>query len=758
MVGVSMAELSDADLLIEIRERYDACVDFWARAREQRRIDMRYVSGDPWDPADRMARQKAGRPCLALDELGQYFSQSIGDVRANPKAIKFSPAGNGANDDSAEFYENKIREIQYRSKAQDAYICAFENMLHGSYGYVRVTTEPADDRSFDLDIRIDPVPNPDMVYIDPSSTRPDASDAGHAFIFERPTRDEFKRKWPSAKITDFGSDASVTAPSWVVGDRITVAEYWVVRHKRRRMLLLEPVAQTAAPLAPARLGAVGGPGTPTQAPVPPALPQPTPQPEQVFEDEAGDIDPARILRERWVNVPYVKQYVTNGLEILDRADWPGSKIPIAACYGKILYADLGAGPERIIQSMTRLGRDPYMGYCFYRTCEIENVGMTTKNPYWAYDGQLTPEQMTAIGRSMHEPVAVLLAKPTTEGTGSQILPLPQRSMNAPDIQALSVGAEEMRRAIQAAMGGSPLPTSAQRRNEKSGTALRQIEQAGQRGTFHFLDSYNSMIEHVGVIIEDLLDKVIDNARDTAIRLPNDESKIVRVNDPNAKEFVSTKGKHLVTVGTGPNHDSEREAASEFADTLAGISPQIFMALGPQLVKLKNLGPIGDEIADTLEKMQPPELRPQKEGEGPDPKAVMAQAAQMQQQMAQMGQALEQAQKQIQSEAAKQQATIEKARIDAEVAIKIQAMRDATSISVAHINAAAKGASLEAHAMEEAQALGHAAEQADNERAHAVGMAAMQHDHGLESAQMQQQAMAQAQQEPGEPSMEADAEM
>src|SRR5678816_1239884 len=100
----------------------------------------------------------------------------------------------------------------------------------------------------------------------------------------------------------------------------------------------------------------------------------------------------------------------------------------------------------------------------------------------------------------------------------QLAEFPQRNPFEPAIQALEVGAEAARRAIQAAMGVTFLPTQAQRHNEKSGVALKQIESSGQKGSFHFVDHYEAMIQEIGVKVEDLMDKILDNARDTGCLL------------------------------------------------------------------------------------------------------------------------------------------------------------------------------------------------------------------------------------------------
>lgn len=125
-----MAAATSDSQVVEIRERYDYDLNEWRPIRDEAKKDMRFVAGDPWEPGERKAREEAKRPCLAPDELNQYFNQAINDIRANPRAAKFTPQGNGATDETAEFYANKWREIEYRSKSPIVYTPAFENAIH----------------------------------------------------------------------------------------------------------------------------------------------------------------------------------------------------------------------------------------------------------------------------------------------------------------------------------------------------------------------------------------------------------------------------------------------------------------------------------------------------------------------------------------------------------------------------------------------------------------------------------------------------
>lgn len=125
---------SDENLLALIRNRFDYVQDAWQDIRREGDQDMRYVSGNPWPEAEKIAREKAGRPCLVMDEISQYTNQLNNEIRQNKRAVKVVPRGYGANDSTADFRGNLIRQIEYKSNAQSAYTCGFENMCNRSYG------------------------------------------------------------------------------------------------------------------------------------------------------------------------------------------------------------------------------------------------------------------------------------------------------------------------------------------------------------------------------------------------------------------------------------------------------------------------------------------------------------------------------------------------------------------------------------------------------------------------------------------------
>jgi hypothetical protein len=620
----------DQAVLDEMHERWTYATDEWREIRQEARTDMRYVAGDPWDPKDRQARDDAGRPCLSLDELGQYVNQLINQVRQHKRAIQVTPVGNGANDATARFRADLIRQIEYRSNAQQAYTVGFENTVQRSYGFWRVKPRYVSDRSDEQELIIEPLVNPDLVTIDPDILKPDGSDMGYAWVAESWSKKEFKRRFPKAKVQDFTSELQTALPAWVGDNRIQVAEYWAVTKKQRRLKMLQKPDG----------GKLG-----------------------VFEDElaqAPELAALKVLSERTVDTPSVVQYLTNGVEILERTEWPGTTIPIICCFGKVLYVDEGSGSKRKILSLVRLARDPYMLYCFYRTAEAEQVGMSTKFPYFIRRGSLKPEEQNKLAESLHQPVAFIQVESALDQAGPGFVPeMPVRNPFEPAIQVLEVGAEGARRAIQAAMGTSPLPTTAQRRNEKSGVALQEMRSAEQQGSFHFIDHYEAAITRTGAVIDELIPFYYDTARDVTVRTPADETSLMRINDPTTPDeesgepIMADRGQHDVTLSTGPSMDSEREAASTFADQLAA-NPNVFALIGDLVIKLKNLGPIGDEMAERLHAMLPPPIQQLDSEKAPIPPEVQAQMQQAQQVIDTLAKELQAKTKLVETDAAKQQ--------------------------------------------------------------------------------------------------------
>jgi hypothetical protein len=640
-------------LLKEIRDSYEYCLDRWRDIRDEGNEDMRYVSGDPWPPKERKARKDANRPCCSTDELTQVINKVVNGVRQSKRAVNVVPRGFGANDKTAELRGDLIREIEYKSNAQSAYACGFENMCYRSYGGWRILRQYVSEKTFDQELVIKRIPNPNASLPDPDCKEADYSDAKYWFLLDTVPRKEYKRKYPKAKIVDFNKEQLAVASKWITESQVVVAEYWRVEEEKRNLLHVKPLK-----------GETG-------------------QPIPMFEDELPDgyeVEELRksghILNERETTKRQIVQYITNGVEILERNEEPGKYIPIVWLTGRELYIDDGGVPKRMLMSLIRLARDPQMMMNYASTLEMELLGMTPKVPNIGAVGQFhNPEVWQA---ATNTPVAFLEYNAKTSATGDTLLPAPERPTYAPQIEPCEMAKESARRSVQSATGLSALPTNAQKLNDKSGVALKQIDTNEDRGSFHFIDNYEMGIELSGRILNDLIPYVYDGAREVGVRNAKDEHRTVKVNQTSKNEKGEdenndlTAGDHGVTISTGPSDQSEREAADEFTKVIVpelesmDLPPATKAKLLAYLVRAQNIGPMGQEIAKLLDP--------------PDQSAQQLQS--LQQQAAQSQQMLAEQQTEIQNFKIKEQAHV----IDNEYMLKKSQMDNKLKLDIAEIGA------------------------------------------------------------------------
>ena len=691
-------------LLAEIRNRFDYAKDYWNEIYTAGDEDMKFVALDPWPAAEKRQREQAVRPCLVMDEINQNVNQLINSVRQNKRAVKVVPRGFGANDKTALNRGDLIREIEYKSNAQSAYICGFENICNRSFGGWKIVRRYVNEKSFDQELRIVRIPNPKSSYPDPDCKEQDFSDAKYWFLLDLCPRREYKERYPKATIVDFDSEQYKQATNWITNDTVQVAEYWKVIVTNR---MLYHVKTEHGPVA-------------------------------MFEDElpsnfdiAAEKKPGgRILGERETEQRTVKQYITNGLEILEENDEPGKYIPIIWGTGKEIYLDDGSGPKRMLISLVRGARDPQMMVNYAATAEAEMLGMTPKTPWIAIAGQLhNPEEWQ---NSATVPTTVLQYKAFLDGLPpGTVLPPPQRMPYVAAIEPHEMVKESARRSVQSGMGIAPLPTNAQKLNDKSGVALQTIDDQEDRGTFHFVDNFEMMLEHNGRVLDDKIPYVYDaENRSVGMRNSKEEHRVQKINVKNEPDTSLVLGEHEITISTGPSFQSEREQSNEF---VKAIIPQLESIIQDPaqrvkllaiLVKTQNIGPMGDEIVKVLD--------PDQENAGLQQSvAALQQKLQVQEQIANG----------LQTENQKLYAEKQGKIVDNEYMLKAKQMDNELKLAIAEITTKAQDAQARAALTADLLKELHVA-------AHDAAKQAVQHAHEAQQAQLAQEAAAQqAQQQP-----------
>ena len=585
----------DEKLLKEIRDKFRIYSQFWRANYDEGDLDMDCISTKygPW-PADAIKeREDAKRPIVHINITKQFLNRIVNQFRLNPRGIVITPSGSDANDETAEMREDRIRQIDYESQAVQARLNAAQNAVERGMGFYMVTTKDVRPDSFNKKIDTRQIPNPKSVLVDPYAKKPDWSDMKGAFVIDRIPWDTYSTddRYEDAAIRSFSSEFTLDGGDlWMDDKSIQICEYWCVKIKKRKFLRL-------------------------------AMPE---GPVEVFADEIegakikGDmlILPAgeayRIERQKVAEMPTVKQYITNGFEVLEEHDWPGSTIPIVVITG---YRKYEKG-KLVIESATRNMRAPQLTYDYIWTNMQEVFGMVPKSHWEAAVGQIEefPEWQD-VNRS---PVAVLRYRAKTPDTGESILSAPNRVDYTPRIEPYLASLQHALVAMQQAAG----MFSIERQNQvqASGKAQEQQNQSQDLGNYHFSDYLDLAVQYEGRIKNEILRHIEDTDSVRGFRKEDDKYERQRVTpmaDPETGEMTQHpygKGRdHDVVVKAGPAMQSQWEKASDFLEVLAG-NPQYGPMIMDLVVRMKELGPMGKKLAERFEKMLPPALQEKKEGE------------------------------------------------------------------------------------------------------------------------------------------------
>lgn len=593
----------------EIRKRYDFGRTEWKDVYDEYRTDQKYRVGDVWTADEKRERSEPGRerPMLYFDETTQNLNQLQNSVRSQKRAIKVTPEGNGADDKSSELRANLIRGIEYKSRAQDARIYAFDCQTSGGVGYTIIGKRYIPG-TWDQELFIDRVLNPENIILDPGFKKRDASDMRWAFEIFRMEMDEFKQQYPNADPINFSDDNVARLTEWYGREWIQLARYWEVEITKRKLYLVKLPDGELLDIDSTKMKDAG---------------QFIMRGKMWMNTGQGAINAeylGEIQDSRNDDIKTVTFQLVTGREILGKVTkWDGNRIPIVPYFGPEIWVDKGMGPRRRFQSLIRSARDPIKMLCYQRSKEAELLGKATMTVHVGYVGQFaTAGEDWAIANKAN--VAFLQADPVVDGADGQVLPLPRLDTFNPGTDAIQGSAEAARRGIQAAMGGAPLPTQAQSHNEKSGVALKEIQQTFAIGTFGHIDNYESSITAEGDILNGLLDATYDTERDVPAMLPDETVATLHINGPGVHPVSGEKtnyqlgpgtGTHGVTISTGPNSDSQRENANEFVQSLMtpemlaaalGGNPKAMKIVG-QGVRQQNGGPLVDEIAEAIDPKQ-----------------------------------------------------------------------------------------------------------------------------------------------------------
>lgn len=652
------------------RERFQKAQAAYGASRQMAAEDIRFVLGDgdngwQWFDTIRGERESQRRATLTVNMTAQHCNQIINAIRQNRPQARILPADNFADKKTAEILGGLIRNIQTSSASDEAHDNAAQYSIWGGEGYWRIRTEYESTSSFNQAIKIEPILNPFLVYIDPYCRTMDKSDAEWGFIFEDIPRSQALRENPK-----IDPDSWIESPGgWVSKDTVRRAEYFYCEYVADEALLLQDGSSVLKSEAEKLPG---------------------------YEAFVVERRPTQRKQWRWCKL------LGGEAEPVDKRDWPGSYLPIVAVVG----VEANINGEIVRKGLVRDLKDPARMVNYAYSAAVETIALQNKVPY-LIAAEAVEGHEDEWGAANQENFAYLKWN-AYDANGNQN-PKPERQqasvLPSAQVQMLQLSTEQMR-----AASGQQNANFGIRSEASSGIGIQRLKQQGEVATFHFPDNVARSLRYEAVILLDLIPKVYDTKRVVRI-LGLDGRAETATLDPAAVKayeeqytqeveriFNPQMGAYDVVIDTGPSYMTQRQEAFAALTELAGQRPELMQIAGDIIMRAADF-PMAEQLAERLEKTLPPGLLDDKNSP-PIPPAAQAKIQQLEQQAQQMEQMLDAAEKEIQRLESEEQKTLlvaQKQETDAELGT-VDRQLQFRQIGVAEYNAQTQRAKAEADIM------------------------------------------------------------
>lgn len=710
-----VGKLNPEDKLSRFREWLKTCQEAEASQRIREQEDLRFqVAEDQW--SQEAKDERAGRPMLSISLIAQPMQLVSNQAASARLGVTLSPVSETATDELAEVKQGLYQRIQRDGLADQARLWALNRATQAGRGWYRVITQYDEDSDnpSDQEIAYQRILYQDMVYADPAAEKPDYSDARFIFVAGYMTCDAFRAMYPSAKEytnTDFLL-MEEQAPGWVKVDG-----------KRKDPLVAEvfykvPIKETLT---------IPGAG---------------------YKREAQRLE--------------VWRAVVTGADIIEDEAWQGGgirNIPLIPVIGRELQPVDG---QRRWEGMVRPARDGQRTFNYAISSLVEDISRLSKAPYIGAEGQFEghEDQWKDINRKNVPYVEYR----TVSLDGKPVGPPAPMQIDGTKMGLSLQLAQEAKSLVQTATAVYE-PSLGQEKRDQSGKAILALQQQADAGTGNYIGNLGSIsMPYEARVVMELLPRIYDRpGRVTQILGGEDENKTVMLNAPymmqgdrpipapplqpgmpppqGVKQHNLAEGKYSIAVSIGKSAQTRLQQGADEIGQILQSDPSLMAVIGDLYFKFRDF-PGSKEISERLSRLREktnPGLGEEKDGQ-PNPEQMQAEVMALKQQLQEAQQKVAQAADLLKTEQAKQQATIEKAKIDADRELRIQAMKDATSIAVAKINAAAKGAIQAGELANEQLALAeeitHEEEVTKFQAAHEAALLAEKHAHENAKAKFQ----------------------
>lgn len=641
----------DASILQSMRDYRKRAESYWSEIYDKAANDIEFCVNKEaqWDAKSRKSRADAGRPCITINKIASFVHQQTNALRANKMTLNAIPI-----DDSdvgkSEIQDAMLEYVLKSSRADIATDWAGGRAIMGGFGFYRVTTEYENELSFNQDIKVKRIENPQSTYLSPEIKCPYGSDSKEAITGEWMSKDEFKSQFPDHEAVSV--DDITEYSDWINDDTVFIAEYYRVEYVQDTLLLLDD----GTTLLQSKLDEYDG-------------------------------DPTLIITDkRKTQTKTIMWYKCSRDAVLEQTEIKADFIPIILVVGDEQWVK----NKRYWNSLITNAKDPQIIYNYARTAQLEQLQKAGNRP-WVADGR-SIEGYESHWADLNNPNMTYIPYNSTDENGQQLAPpfMATAYQGSPDLmREVMTSADEIKGTTNindATLGNQS--------NETSGRAIMARQRQSDQGNFHFLDNFKRAYEHLGRVLLSMIPHYYDTQRVLRITQDDEVFKTIVINvDKNSplrqkyeKELENaelgvngmyndvTVGKYDIRIAAGADYNTQREEAREVLIELGRAYPALMEVSGDLIIRAFDF-PDADKIADRLKMLLPPQLKDD-DGEAPQlPPELQQQIMQMQQMMQQTEQALQQATQQLNDKSADRELEMLKAEIKQETDIEVARIRE-----------------------------------------------------------------------------------
>jgi len=733
--------VTEKDFIQLARDRFDQAEDATHDQRQREKDDLAFYAGEQWDAEQKTARAGMmasnglppvpARPTLTINKVREPVRQVLNSEEQSDFTIEIVAADDFGtlvensedNETEIELREGLLRRIQRTPEAEDARMWAGSRAAECGTGWYRVMTRFVPGKTWDKEIYVERIFNQSSVSPDPAHEQPDGSDVEWLFDgvdmpidryeAEFGKRDDKARRIVRAGMsenTDEWRALGEEAPKWFKTEgktrSVRVMNYWYTERETKTLCLLEDGSS-------------------------------------VWEDELPADTKVPAERKREVVEKRIKWAKMDGLHRLDEADWEGPDMPYVKVLGEELHP---YDQDRRIEGMVRPMRDAGKAFNSLASKFIETVGLSPIPTVMLEEGTDGPYKawwQLAATRTL----PYLLYK-STNLEGVKANP-PMTVPRETQIQEIAMGLQVFDEAIKSTTGVPESNMGHQDPTVKSGKMVQALIAQSQLGTSHFMNGLRRSMRYEGQIENNLLYPIYGTRPGRLARIVtgDGESLTVPIGQPQNGQPQPTQKRYQLTpeanfnvvVKVVKNAGTLREQETNMMGSIIEAAPPLMSVLGDLFFKNQD-GPGHKEAAERMKVMLDPKVQmllAQKAQGGPQiPPQVLAEQAQMKQQLDDAHQLLQKAAGELQSKQAENDTKIRIAQMELESKERIAQADRETKLAVAELGAKVDRLTL---FLEERARLGvqdHEAHQANVDRAHDVAMAAQGHQQAMQAGEAQ----------------------